>query len=44
MCQSHVIHLINDQGLLVNDMLCLTETQVQLEDHTTNIEGDFDVL
>ena len=37
--KSHVIDLINDQDLLVNDLLCLTETQVQLEDNTSNNEG-----
>ena len=36
--KSHVIDLINDQDLLVNDLLCLTETQVQLEDNTSNNE------
>ena len=38
--KSHVIDLINDQDLLVNDLLCLTETQVQLEDNTSNNEGE----
>ena len=37
--KNHVIHLINDQDLLVNDLICLTETQVELEDNTSNIEG-----
>ena len=36
--KSHVIDLINDQDLLVNDLLCLTETQIELEDNTSNIE------
>ena len=37
--KSHVINLINDQDLPVNYLLCLTETQVELEDNTSNIEG-----
>ena len=36
--KSHVTDLINDQDLLVNDLLCLTETQIELEDNTSNIE------
>ena len=36
--KSHVIDLINNQDLLVNDLLCLTETQIELEDNTSNIE------
>ena len=36
--KSHVIDLINDQDLLVNDLSCLTETQIELEDNTSNIE------
>ena len=36
--KNHVIDLINDQDLLVNDLLCLTETQIELEDNTSNIE------
>ena len=37
--KSHVTDLINDQDLIVNDLLCLTEIQVELEDNTSNIEG-----
>ena len=37
--KNHVIDLIKDQELLVNDLLCLTETQIELEDNTPNIEG-----
>ena len=39
--KSNVIDLINNQGLLENDLPCLTETQVQLEINTTNIEGGY---
>ena len=35
--KSHVIDLINDQDLLVNDLLCLTETQIELKGNTYNI-------
>ena len=38
--KSHVIDLINDQGSLVNDLLCLTETQVQREDNAINTEAE----
>ena len=35
--KSLLIDLINDQDELVNDLLCLTETQAELEDDISNI-------
>ena len=35
--KSLLIDLINDQDVLVNDLLCLTETQAELEGDVSNI-------